>query len=786
MSNLSNIPGGGGLPDRYRNVGEQIQAFFDFAETDPDRAVPFFVNIWETQASLTTRALALQGLGVAAKHYRVKEAFADWDVLKDIAKEVKGKGEVSNDLTRWAAASALEAIGYSRQSLENLQGGGFTEPLDRIRREIRDRKFIEINRIPRLNSRGETTAEYERHLEFWIYGPADELLNDRDRSLNYQDLVGDVISKLHGRGVYLGLISPNSIVQGAALRQAGLIFKESAQIEKFIYGLLEEFLYNSNHEVSLRITATKIIHTATDLSKKLKTLSKLLSQEKDAKLLEVVLHHAQSLFMESVDNQKFIYGYLEQFLIDRTHEVSVRIMAIEIITKASGLKKVETLSKLLLEDIPLQNVALRQIRLIFKESSQIEELLFETLDQFLNYNYEVSLKIDAAELVYTARNLNKKLTTVSKLLLEDTELRNLAVRLLTPYKQELARVNADAYTVLDALVFNYTLKTWQKPELQESKISQLATYLSSASQRQYKEIFPIISMPRTNSGDWNYESAVKYSKSVVWAEYLQWMQESAIEDNEKSDNPLRMEIKKLVYKDLTISQLETNLSSAIQYQREISAIFTSAIGAAESLGEKYRKSASLLTGCLQNKHEDVIKATDEKSTHPLREQIKELVHIQNSIKKYQSFLKRIPYRIKSIDSNLYRKIKNFSGFASLEHPKKIDTYNDCFQTFDELDSLRDQVFFESLDKRSEVWSQQSEQEDALNKLVNNGCLVIIALIFMLLIFMLIFRDILIILFIMIGLIVLGYKLLISHLNNKQKLIEALTDDLCDLPRWWEK
>ncbi|MEZ2318042.1 MAG: hypothetical protein ACBR15_03435 [Microcoleus sp.] len=279
MSNLSNIPGGGEPPDIYRNVGEQIQAFFDYAEKNPDRAVPFFVNIWETQASLTTRALALQGLGVAAKHDRVKEDFADWDVLKDIAKEVKGKGEVSNDLTRWAAASALEAIGYSQQSLQHLEGGGFTEPLDRIRREIRDRKLAEINRIPRLNNRGETTAEYERNLEFWIYGPADELLNDRDRSLNYQDLVGDVISKLHGRGVYLGLISPNSIVQAAALRQAGLIFKESAQIEEYLYGLLEEFLHNSSRETSLRIHAAEIINTATDLNRMLKTLSKLLLEE---------------------------------------------------------------------------------------------------------------------------------------------------------------------------------------------------------------------------------------------------------------------------------------------------------------------------------------------------------------------------------------------------------------------------------------------------------------------------------------------------------------------------
>jgi hypothetical protein len=338
MSNLSNIPDGGDLPDRYRNVGEQIQAFFDFAENNPDRAVPFFVNIWETQASLTTRALALQGLGVAAKHYHVKEALADWDVLRDIAKEVKGKGEVSNDLTRWAAAWRLEAIGYSRQSLENLQGGGFTEPLDRIRREIRDRKLIEINRIQRLNSRGETTAEYERHLEFWLYGATEDLLNDNDTSRNYQDLVSDVIGQLHGRGVCLGLSSPNRIVQGAALRQAGLIFKESAEIEEYLYALLEEFLDNSNREISLRI--------------------------------------------------------------------------------------------------------------------------------------------NAAEIINTARDLNRRLKTLSKLLLEDTELRNTAVRLLNPYKQELARVELGAYTVLETLNFEYRL---DKPEPKDLIISQIEQIITSSS-----------------------------------------------------------------------------------------------------------------------------------------------------------------------------------------------------------------------------------------------------------------------------------------------------------------
>jgi hypothetical protein len=426
MSNLTNPPGGGDPPDRFRNIGEQIQSFFDFAENNPDHAVPFFVNIWETQASLTTRALALQGLGVAAQHYHVKEALADWDVLRDIAKEVKGKGEVSNDLTRWAAASALEAIGYSQQSLEHLEGGGFTEPLDRIRREIRDRKLIEINRIPRLNTRGETTAEYERHLEFWLYGPADELLNDNDSSLNYQDLIGDVISKLHGRGVFLGLISPNRIVQGAALRQARLIFKESTEIEDYLYGLLEEFLLNSNHEISLRIHAAEIINTATDINRRLKTLSQLLLEENNPKLHEVALRQAQSIFQQSAETEESLYQPLEEFL--------------------------------------------------------------------LNSNHEISLRIHAAEIINTATDINRKLKTLSQLLLEEKELRNATVRLLTPYKEELARVEPDADKVLEVLIVDQL----NKPQLKDLTISQLKNYVSSTSDY-HKEISEIFTSAITAS-----------------------------------------------------------------------------------------------------------------------------------------------------------------------------------------------------------------------------------------------------------------------------------------------
>jgi len=412
MSNLSNIPGGSGLPDRFRNVGDQIQQYFDLAETDPDRAVPFFVDILETQGSLTTRALALQGLGEAAKHYHVKQALADWEVLKDIAKEVKGKGEVSSDLTRWAAAKALEDIGYSLSDLQHLEGGGFTESLDRIRREIRDRKLAEINRIQRLNTRRETTAEYERNLEFWVYGPVEELFAGNDNSPNYQELVKDVISELQGRGVYLGLRSSNLLVQAEALLQARPIFKESAEIENFLYPFLEHFLYNPNQEISFRINAAEIIHTARDLNRKLKTLSKLLLEEKNPKLQEVVLRQAQSLFKQSAEIEEYLYGLLEEFL----H----------------------------------------------------------------NPNREISLRINAAEIINTATDLSKRLKTLSKLLLEDTELRNTAVRLFNPDKQELARVESDAHMVLEMLNFEYRLDKAEPKDLIISQVEQIITSSSQA------------------------------------------------------------------------------------------------------------------------------------------------------------------------------------------------------------------------------------------------------------------------------------------------------------------
>ncbi|WP_234996845.1 hypothetical protein, partial [Planktothrix sp. PCC 11201] len=59
----------------------------------------------------------------------------------------------------------------------------------------------------------------------------------------------------------------NPKLHEVALRQAQSIFQQSAETEESLYQPLEEFLLNSNHEISLRIHAAEIINTATDINR---------------------------------------------------------------------------------------------------------------------------------------------------------------------------------------------------------------------------------------------------------------------------------------------------------------------------------------------------------------------------------------------------------------------------------------------------------------------------------------------------------------------------------------
>lgn len=283
LSASINMESGRDLATSFRNAknpGEKVELFFAVAENLPEVAVSAFAEILETKASPSMRALALQGLG-RIRDPQIKQALAacdteeDLQVLRDVANEVKGKGEVTSDLTRWAAAWAIENIGFPWDAIEHLQGGALTDPPYRIRNEIINRKLQEINRIQQRDSRNEFTPEYERNLEFWLYGPTEELFREKSTSGQYQTLVGDVIYCLNVRGIELAIDKDRGFLKGVdeekrrslqeqALRIAGSKFAKFTEFEqKRAYETIGYFLDNSfNNDIPLRKLAAQAIKQA--------------------------------------------------------------------------------------------------------------------------------------------------------------------------------------------------------------------------------------------------------------------------------------------------------------------------------------------------------------------------------------------------------------------------------------------------------------------------------------------------------------------------------------------
>ncbi len=330
-----------------------------------------------------------------------------------------------------------------------------------------------------------------------LYQPLEEFLLNSNHEISLRIHAAEIINTATDINRRLKTLSQllleenNPKLHEVALRQAQSIFQQSAETEESLYQPLEEFLLNSNHEISLRIHAAEIINTATDINRRLKTLSQLLLEENNPKLHEVALRQAQSIFQQSAETEESLYQPLEEFLLNSNHEISLRIHATEIINTATDInRRLKTLSQLLLEENnpKLHEVALRQAQSIFQQSAETEESLYQPLEEFLlNSNHEISLRIHAAEIINTATDINRRLKTLSQLLLEEKELRNATVRLLTPYKEELARVEPDADKVLEVLIVDQL----NKPQLKDLTISQLKNYVSSTSgyHKEISEIF---------------------------------------------------------------------------------------------------------------------------------------------------------------------------------------------------------------------------------------------------------------------------------------------------------
>lgn len=196
------------------NAGDQVELFLAIAEGQPETAFTTFSTVVRNLPSPPINALALQGFGKIAQPY--KQALASCaskesqELLKLLCDVIKSR---SSDLTAWAAAEAIKEMGFSFDNIQHPQGGNLPEPPRRLQNEILDRKIQEINKIQRLNSRGELTAEYKRVLEFWIYGPTSELFNENLISSNYIDIVRDILHFTQIRGVQLGLNANNIKVQ---------------------------------------------------------------------------------------------------------------------------------------------------------------------------------------------------------------------------------------------------------------------------------------------------------------------------------------------------------------------------------------------------------------------------------------------------------------------------------------------------------------------------------------------------------------------------------------------
>lgn len=231
------------------NAGDQVELFFSVAGWRPGEAFRWFVTILQNRAEPPLRGLALQGLGhITDEPTRldITSGQSDYSIalLHLLAEEIRGSKAQSNDLTRWSAAWAIEALRFSRDLLAHVEGGALAEPPERIRREIIDRKLDEMERLERLNSRGSLAVDYERYLEFWLYAAQAtvEFLNDQGTNRRFLEVARDIIDFWFVQGIEFGASSTNSSVQEIALESAKQRFTTNEGVEQRLYQTLKRFL----------------------------------------------------------------------------------------------------------------------------------------------------------------------------------------------------------------------------------------------------------------------------------------------------------------------------------------------------------------------------------------------------------------------------------------------------------------------------------------------------------------------------------------------------------------
>jgi hypothetical protein len=266
------------------NAGDQIEMFFSIAESQPERAITLFSTVIRNEITVPIKALAIQGFGKISQRYKQALALCttqeSQELLKLLCNEIRNR---NSDLTAWAALEALREIEFSQHYIQNYNHGNLSEPPRRIQNEILDQKIQEINRIQRLNSRGQFTAEYERFLEFWVYGPTTSFFGENIESQRYIEIANDILDIAQVRGIYLGLKSSNKKVQKLSLDKINSIFNQyekssQSEFKGFLSNSLKRFLKESkSSEPNLQILVKAFIYEEPKYNLENLRLSKLSS-----------------------------------------------------------------------------------------------------------------------------------------------------------------------------------------------------------------------------------------------------------------------------------------------------------------------------------------------------------------------------------------------------------------------------------------------------------------------------------------------------------------------------
>ena len=490
------------------NAGEQTRLFFKLAEEKPGVAFRVFVTILRNQASLPRRALALRGFGKITDP-AIKQAIASCqsedsqELLKWLSEELKGKGEISRDLTCWAAADAIQGIEFPPEYLHHSALGNLSEPPERIAQEIVERNIKQIYKIQRLNGRGERTVEYQRYLEFWIYGPTQELLKEKNTSPNYEAIVRDVLWQLQALGVMFGLGSDNQTVQEIAIEYAKIIYSKIEDNEKHLYEYLAKYLKNKSHSIELRIRAINIINMTGNwkpITEKLNLMINVLFADKEnIRIQNVALDELNKQYKISPDTQKFLYEHCRVFVKGKKYDLELRIRIISLINSTGDWKHVKENLKLMVEllsedkqDKKIQDIALHELETKYNTSPETEKYLYEDLTAFINERkYDIELRIKLIKVINNTGNWNirNKLIFLINLLLTEVnseKLFDIVLELLYKQKQELDRVDKQAGILVDGLYFDYSLDKSDKSDNPE-KLTLADIEERIASSKKYKD-----------------------------------------------------------------------------------------------------------------------------------------------------------------------------------------------------------------------------------------------------------------------------------------------------------